>query len=78
MRYEIRTKGLTSDERQEINDALGVRLQLDDTLADRQNRGLGAIVDMEFMEDISDVIFDGFLAQIKNVRNFFVGFSVGD
>ena len=72
----------TSNERrndsQATSDALGMRLQIDDTLADRQDRGLGSIVDMEFMEDIPDVIFDGFLADIKNIRNLFIGFAVRD
>ena len=65
-------------ERHATSDDLGIRLQLNNPLADRQDRGLGSIVDMEFMEDISDVIFDGFLAEIKNIRNLFVGFSIRD
>jgi hypothetical protein len=54
------------------------RKSFDDTFADGKNGSLSTIICMEFMENIPDMIFDGFLAQIQHIGDFFVGFTIGD
>jgi hypothetical protein len=54
------------------------RLEFDNAFSYGQNCGLGAIIDVEFMEDIADMIFDCFFTQIQDVGNFLVGFPIRD
>ena len=53
-------------------------VELNDPFANSHNGGLGPIVGMELMENIADMIFDGFLAEIQHIGNFFVRFAIGN
>ena len=42
-------------------DRLEPRFQLNQSLANGENGGLGAVVDLQLVKDITDVVFDGLL-----------------
>ena len=58
-------------------DSLRSRLQFDQAFSDRQNGRLGAVVDLQLMEDVAHVVLDGLFAQVEAVRDLFVRLPVG-
>ena len=46
--------------------------------ADGFGGGLGAVVDVEFLEDAADVLFDGVFGDAEGGGDFFVGVATGD
>ena len=53
----------------DVSRMVRVRVEFDDAFADGQDSGLGPVVDVEFMEDVPDVIFHGFLAEVQHLAN---------
>ena len=52
------------------------RFQLDDALPNGEDRRLGSVVDMKFVKNIANMIFDSFLAEVQDIGNFFIGFPI--
>jgi hypothetical protein len=57
---------------------LSFRIQFDQPLPYGKNGGLCPIIDLQFMEDISNVILHGLFTEVETVGDLFVGFSIRD
>jgi hypothetical protein len=59
-----------------VHEALGPRIQFDESFADGKYCSLCAVVDLQLMEDVADVVLHRLLAEIEAVGDLFVGLSI--
>ena len=62
----------------DLTDTRRMGLDGDEAEADGFGGGLGAVVDVEFLEDAADVLFDGVFGDAECGGDFFVGVATGD
>ena len=53
-------------------------VEFDQALSDGQDGRLRAVVHLQFMKDVANVVFDGLLAEVEIIGNFFIGLAVRD
>jgi len=53
-------------------------VEFDQALSDGQDGRLRAVVHLQFMKDVANVVFDGLFAEVEIIGNFFIGLAVRD